>query len=87
MPGAGAGPWDSPPRGRDFAEFVRRALHAAADQVEPDADGLVPIRTRILAEADPRDRQPARHRGRRHERRGVPLSGPGPGRGVRRSGS
>ena len=34
-----------------FAEFVRLALHAAADQVEPRADGLAPIRARILAAA------------------------------------
>ena len=34
-----------------FAEFVRYALHAAADQVEPQADGLEPIRARILAGA------------------------------------
>jgi hypothetical protein len=51
MPGTGAWPRGSPPRGRDFAEFVRRALHAAADQVEPGADGLIPIRARILAGA------------------------------------
>jgi hypothetical protein len=44
-----ADPGSSPPRGRDFAEFVRLALHAAADQVEPRADGLAPIRARILA--------------------------------------
>ncbi len=44
-----AGPGSSPARGRDFAEFVRLALHAAADQVEPGADGLAPIRARILA--------------------------------------
>ena len=36
-------------RGRDFGDFVRLALHAAADQVEPCTDGLVPIRARILA--------------------------------------
>jgi hypothetical protein len=34
-----------------FAEFLRRALHAAADQVEPCPDGLAPIRARILARA------------------------------------
>jgi len=32
-----------------FAEFVRRALHAAADQVEPRRDGLAPIRARTGA--------------------------------------
>jgi hypothetical protein len=35
----------------NVAEFVRLALHAAADQVEPRADGLAPIRARILARA------------------------------------
>ncbi len=40
-----------------FAEFVRHALHAAADQIEPQADGLEPIRTRILAGAGPNGRQ------------------------------
>ena len=39
----------SPARGRDFGDFVRLALNAAADQVEPCTDGLVPIRARILA--------------------------------------
>jgi hypothetical protein len=38
-----------PPQGPDFGEFLRRALHAAADQVEPRPDGLTPIRARILA--------------------------------------
>ena len=53
---AGAGPTQGrqgsgPARGRDFGEVVRLALHAAADQVEPCTDGLVPIRARILARA------------------------------------
>ena len=47
-PGGGGG---SPARGRDFGDFVRVALHSAADQVEPCTDGLVPIRARILARA------------------------------------
>jgi hypothetical protein len=50
-PRAGSGPGSSPPRGRDFAEFVRLALYAAADQAEPCADGLALIRARILAAA------------------------------------
>ncbi len=56
-PGAGPVPGSSPARGREpgnhlsFAEFVRLALHAAADQVEPGADGLAMIRARILAAA------------------------------------
>ena len=52
--GAGRGPGgqgSGPARGRDFGDFVRVALHAAADQVEPCTDGLVPIRARILARA------------------------------------
>jgi hypothetical protein len=52
--GAGPGPGgggSSPAKGRDFGDFVRVALHAAADQVEPCTDGLVPIRARILARA------------------------------------
>ena len=49
-PGTGRG-GSGPARGRDFGDFVRLALHAAADQVEPCADGLVPIRARILARA------------------------------------
>ena len=40
-----------PPQGPDFAEFLRRELHAAADQVEPQPDGLAPIRARILTAA------------------------------------
>jgi hypothetical protein len=44
-------PGISPARGPEFAEFLRRALHAAADQVEPCSDGLAPIRARILARA------------------------------------
>ena len=52
--GAGPGPGrqgSGPARGRDFGDFVRVALHAAADQVEPCTDGLVPIRARSLARA------------------------------------
>ena len=33
--------------GHDFADFLRRELHAAADQVEPGADGLERIRDKI----------------------------------------
>ncbi len=49
-PRGGPGPGSGPARGREplnplnFTEFVRLALHAAADQVEPRADGLAPIR-------------------------------------------
>ncbi len=34
-----------------FGEYLRRALQAAADQVEPQSDGLAPIRARILTAA------------------------------------
>ena len=37
--------------GDSFAEYLRRTLQAAADQVEPQPDGLVPIRATILTAA------------------------------------
>ena len=55
--GAGPGPGEpgnagsGPALGRDFGDFVRHALRAATDQVEPCTDGLIPIRARILARA------------------------------------
>jgi hypothetical protein len=49
IPGTGPVPGGGPTRGRDLAELVRLALHAAAEQIEPGADGLTPIRARILA--------------------------------------
>ncbi len=58
MTSSGPGPEGVPAQGRDplnpfnplhFAEIVRRALHAAVDQIEPCGDGLTPIRARILA--------------------------------------
>ena len=36
-----------PPQGPDFGEFLRRELHAAADQLEPRPDGLERIRARV----------------------------------------
>ena len=51
MTRAGRGPEGTPAQWYHFAEFVRRALHAAADQVEPQADGLEPIRARIARRA------------------------------------
>ena len=48
------GPDGIPPQGHEFAEFVRRALHAAVEQVEPRPDGLAPILARTGA-ADVRD--------------------------------
>jgi hypothetical protein len=50
----GHGPDGTPAQWHHFADFVRRALHAAADQVEPQADGLEPIRAKIPA-GDGRD--------------------------------
>jgi hypothetical protein len=53
-PGLGAGhePDAAAPAGwHGFADHLRRALDAAADQVEPQPDGLIPIRARILAGA------------------------------------
>ncbi len=49
MAGTGPGPEIPPAQGHEFAEFVRRALHDAVDQVEPCGDGLAPIWARILA--------------------------------------
>ena len=56
--GTDPGPENLPGQGPElfspfnFAEFVRRALHAAADQVEPGGDGLTPIRAKILARSE-----------------------------------
>jgi hypothetical protein len=49
MADTGPGPENPPAQWYIFADFVRRALHAAADQVEPRGDGLAPIEARILA--------------------------------------
>jgi hypothetical protein len=48
---AGPGPDGAQASGHGFAEYLRRALHAVADQIEPQADGLAPIRAGILAAA------------------------------------
>ena len=47
--GPGPGPEGIGAQWQHFADFLRRTLHAAADQVEPQADGLTPIRARIRA--------------------------------------
>jgi hypothetical protein len=62
----------------EFAEFVRRALHDAVDDIEPEEDGLEPIRARIPAWSGLRDRQAARRRSRPAGRRGARHGGPGP---------
>jgi len=76
----GRGPEGTPAQWYHFAEFVRRALHAAADQVEPQADGLEPIRARLPAASGAHDRQPGRWRRRRPgTKRGTRRGGPGTG--------
>jgi hypothetical protein len=66
-----AGPDGTPAQWHAFGEFLRRALHAIADQVEPRSDGLEVIRARIPAgPAGPlgpglRDRRTALRRRRR----------------------
>ena len=78
MTRTGRGPEGTPAQWYHFAEFVRRALHAAADPVEPQADGLEPIRARIPASSGPHERQPARWRRRRSgARRDSRRGGPG----------
>jgi len=52
-PGAGPGPDGVQAGWHGFAEYLRRVLHAAADQIEPQTDGLGPIRARILAGGAP----------------------------------
>jgi hypothetical protein len=80
MARTGYGPEGTPAWWQDFAAFVRRALHAAADQVEPKADGLESIRARIPAGSAQGDREVARRRRpRRRARRGVRRRGPGAG--------
>jgi hypothetical protein len=67
-----------PTQWHEFAEFVRRALHDAADDIEPEEDGLEPIRARIPAWSGLRDRQAVRRRHRPGARRGARRGGPGP---------
>jgi hypothetical protein len=59
-PDAGLGPDGAQASWHGFADYLRRTLHAVADQIEPQADGLAPIRARIPAGAG--DRRPARRR-------------------------
>ena len=84
-------PEGNPAQWHDFVQFVRRALNAAADQVEPQADGLEPIRAKIPAWSGLRRGQPVRRRHprliRRRARRGGPRNGaPGNGAPGRSSG-
>jgi hypothetical protein len=50
-PDAGLGPDGAQVGWHGFADYLRRALHTAAEQVEPQPDGLVPIRAKILVGA------------------------------------
>lgn len=61
-PDAGLGPDGAQAGWHSFADYLRRALHAVADQIEPQADGLAPIRARIPAGPGSGDRRLARRR-------------------------
>ena len=79
MTSAGHGLEGVPARRRAFAEFVRLALHAAAEQVEPRADALELIRARVSGASALRDRLAARRRGRNgagQGARGGPILNP-----------
>jgi hypothetical protein len=77
MARTGYGPEGTPAWWHDFAEFVRQALQAAVDQVEPQADGLESIRERIPAGSAVGGREVThRHRPRRRARRGARRRGP-----------
>jgi hypothetical protein len=76
MTRTGPGPEGIPAPWHHFAEFVRRALHAAADQVEPQADGLEPIRAQIPAGSGRSAGPPARRRRRRPRSRGTRRNRP-----------
>ncbi len=78
MAGAGHGLEGTRAGRHTFGEFVRGALHAAADQVEPRADGLESIWARIGARSRLRDRLAARRQGTgspRSAHRGEPGTG------------
>ncbi len=46
-PDASLGPDGAQVSWHGFADYLRRALHAVADQIEPQADGLAAVRARI----------------------------------------
>jgi hypothetical protein len=73
-PDAGLGPDGAQAGWHGFAEYLRRTLHAVADQIEPQADGLAPIRARIPAGPASGDRRPG---GRRRPRSGGYGATPG----------
>jgi len=67
----------TPAQWQRFGEFVRHALHAAVDDLEPQADGLEPIRAQIWADATARERWTTLRR--RRSGRDTHLDGPGSG--------
>ena len=71
-PDAGLGPDGAQASGHGFAEYLRRALHAVADQIEPQADGLAPIRARIPGGPGTVDRLARRRRPRSGGYRATP---------------
>jgi hypothetical protein len=73
-PDAGLGPDGAQAGWHGFADYLRQTLHAVADQIEPQADGLAPIRARIPAGPAAGDRRPA---GRRRPRAGGYRATPG----------
>jgi hypothetical protein len=80
MADTGIGPEElSPAQWQRFGEFVRRALHAAADDLEPQADGLEPIRAQIWADTTAPEHRAGRWRRRRRLGRGARLRGSGSG--------
>jgi hypothetical protein len=70
-------PEGAPAQWHDFVQFVRRALHTAADQVEPQADGLEPIRAKIPAWPGLHRGRPAPHRQPQVTGRRARRGGPG----------
>ncbi|MFY9931326.1 MAG: hypothetical protein WAK82_25340 [Streptosporangiaceae bacterium] len=80
MADTGIGPEElTPAQWQRFGEFVRRALHAAVDDLEPQADGLEPIRAQIWADNTAPERCQGPWRRRRRLGRGLRLRGSGSG--------
>jgi hypothetical protein len=67
MADTGIGPEEATPaQWHRFSELVRRALHAAVDDLEPQTDGLEPIRAQTWADTAAQERwtDPRRRRRR-----------------------
>jgi hypothetical protein len=80
MADTGIGPEElTPAQWQRFGEFVRRALHAAMDDLEPQADGLEPIRAKVWADTTAPELCQGRWRRRRRFGRGARLRGSGSG--------